>query len=222
MANTRMVRTVIWEDEWFFDRSADAQRLYLYLITNKNTEISGIYRLPLREIAMYMKIKKDEDVLKLFQELLPKVSYVDGWVVIPKYPEHQNVANNVKVQMSIEKYLKSVPAHILDIKSEIINHKSEAMHSLSIHYPKKEQKIEKTQENKDIYGEFKNVKLTKDEWGKLGEKLGIATRDQLIDELDTGIESKAYKYKSHYATVLSWARMKKVGNSNNKTKSKYD
>jgi len=206
-----MVKTVIWEDEWFIELSDKAQRLYMYLITNKNTEISGMYRLPMVEMVMYLKYKEDL-VNKLFKELVPKVAYVDGWVIIPNYPEHQNVANNVKVQLSIEKYLKKVPPHILKIKSEIINHKSEAIDSLSIGYKEKPKKEEKTATNKVNYGEFQKVKLTSDEYEKLGDKLGT-NREVMIEELDTGIESKGYKYKSHYATILSWARRKGVDTS---------
>lgn len=207
-----MVKTVIWEDEWFYELSDKAQRLYIYLITNKNTEISGLYRLPMREIVMYMKYK-NEVVEKLLKELLPKVAYVDGWVIIPNYPEHQNVTNNLKVQKSIEKYIKTVPSHILNHKSEIINHKSEPMDRLSIGYKEKEVKTEKMAKTKADYGEFKAVKLTTEECGKLVEKLGKNTTDELITELDSYIASKGAKYKSHYATILAWARRKGVDTS---------
>jgi hypothetical protein len=63
-------------------------------------------------------------------------------------------------------------------------------------------------ENKDIYGEFSKVFLTKDEYKKLVEKLGENNTKILITELDTGIASKGYKYKSHYATILNWANRK--------------
>lgn len=217
MADTRMIKTVIWEDDWFFDLSDKAQRLYLYLLTNKNTEISGFYKLPMREIEMYTKYKETV-LIELFKEIYPKIAYADGWVIIPKYTEHQNVANNAKVQISIEKALKKIPPHILNIKSEIINQKSAAMHSLSMGYLKEEKKPDKVLETKDIYGEFKNVKLTKDEWGKLGDKLGTM-REDMIEELSTGIASKGYKYTSHYATILSWSRKKGIKPSE---KSKYD
>lgn len=61
--------------------------------------------------------------------------------------------------------------------------------------------------NKDIYGEFKNVFLTKDEYVKLKEK-GLL---EYINTLSTYIEQigeKAAnkKYKSHYAVILNWSR----------------
>jgi len=161
---------------------------------------------------MYMKQKEDA-VATLLKELQPKVAYADGWVIIPKYPEHQNVANNVKVQLSIEKFLETVPPHILKIKSEIINHKSETIDSLSIGYQEKPEKEEKTATNKVNYGEFQKVKLTSDEYEKLVEKLGTVTANELITELDSYIASKGARYKSHYATILAWARRKGVDTS---------
>lgn len=56
------------------------------------------------------------------------------------------------------------------------------------------------------FGELGMVKLTDDEYGKLCEKLGKSVADSLIEELDLYISSKGARYKSHYATVLGWAR----------------
>ena len=56
--------------------------------------------------------------------------------------------------------------------------------------------------NKRLYGECQNVKLTEDEYNKLVEK----NYTGLIDELSLYIASKGDKYKSHYATILQWAK----------------
>ncbi len=58
---------------------------------------------------------------------------------------------------------------------------------------------------KKKYGEFQNVHLTDEEYKKLQDKLNSKT-DELIEKLSSGIESKGYKYKSHYATILVWNR----------------
>jgi hypothetical protein len=61
-----------------------------------------------------------------------------------------------------------------------------------------------------IYGEFEKVKLTKDEYDKLVERLGQKNTDLLIGELDAYIASnpKGKKYTNHYAVLLTWARRK--------------
>ena len=58
-------------------------------------------------------------------------------------------------------------------------------------------------ELKKKYGEFQNVLLTDHEHEKLQKKFGEETSVK-IETLSRGIESKGYKYKSHYAAILNW------------------
>lgn len=60
---------------------------------------------------------------------------------------------------------------------------------------------------KEKYGEFDNVLLTVDEFMKLKDR--FPDYKERIERLSTYIEQfpdKAKKYKSHYATILSWAQ----------------
>jgi len=72
--------------------------------------------------------------------------------------------------------------------------------------------------DKKKYGELLNVLLTDDEHKKLIERMGVKNTQILIFELDMGIASKGYKYKSHYATILNWARRKAKENHQNSGK----
>ena len=56
------------------------------------------------------------------------------------------------------------------------------------------------------FGEFENVLLTYEELKKLVCSFGEKITLQLIETLSAGIESKGYKYKSHYAAILNWHR----------------
>ena len=60
--------------------------------------------------------------------------------------------------------------------------------------------------NKESYGEFKNVLLTVEEHNALCTALTEPIVQTLIAELDEYIESKGVKYKSHRATIQTWAR----------------
>ena len=60
--------------------------------------------------------------------------------------------------------------------------------------------------NKQSYGEFKNVLLTVEEYNALCTALTEPIVQTLIAELDEYIESKGVKYKSHRATIQTWAR----------------
>jgi phage replication O-like protein O len=61
-----------------------------------------------------------------------------------------------------------------------------------------------TKEIKHIYGEFKNVKLSSEQYQKLIAKLGDAKTQDWITTLDEGIELKGYKYRNHYLAILKW------------------
>lgn len=73
---------------------------------------------------------------------------------------------------------------------------------------------------KDKYGQFNNVLLTKEEYTKLQE-LYSNKLNEAIDFLSSSIESKGYKYKSHYAVMgkSQWV-YKKIMLDNNKIQSK--
>ena len=61
-------------------------------------------------------------------------------------------------------------------------------------------------EEKKKYGEFGNVLLTDQEYHKL-EKANLLA---YIENLSQYIASKGKKYKSHYATILTWSRKEKI------------
>lgn len=69
----------------------------------------------------------------------------------------------------------------------------------------KEKDNAREKEQKHRYGEYKNVLLTDEELEKLKERFP-QDWERRIEDLSLGIESKGYKYKSHYAAILSWAR----------------
>ena len=76
---------------------------------------------------------------------------------------------------------------------------------------------QKTIKEKTKYGQFENVLLTDDEHGKLVARFGAEGILERIERLSEGIESKGYKYKSHYATILTWDRMQQERSDNGKT-----
>ena len=65
---------------------------------------------------------------------------------------------------------------------------------------------ERYKEKKIKLGEFKNVSLSENEIKKLNETFGESVTQSQIENLSTYIESKGKRYKSHYATILSWNR----------------
>lgn len=70
---------------------------------------------------------------------------------------------------------------------------------------KNERSNKKNTPSKSLFGTFQNVLLTDDEYQKLLNQFGDSLKER-INNLSEGIASKGYKYKSHYATILNWAR----------------
>jgi hypothetical protein len=62
---------------------------------------------------------------------------------------------------------------------------------------------------KEKYGELSNVLLTTEEYQKLKDRFNGETEER-INRLSTYIASKGDKYKSHYATLLSWSQKDKI------------
>lgn len=88
--------------------------------------------------------------------------------------------------------------------------------------PKKGHSKETTKETiqkKDTYGDqFGKVKLTESEYQKLITSFGEQGTKDRIDGMDIYLESKGDKYKSHYATLLSWERKNNNGDGSSTNK----
>ena len=54
-----------------------------------------------------------------------------------------------------------------------------------------------------FYGEYKNIRLTDEEYQKLKNKLQNHT-DTMIEKLSRYLKSKGTDYKDHYVTILNW------------------
>ena len=94
--------------------------------------------------------------------------------------------------------------------------------ALPTHVPKgcsssSSSKEKKYNKEKNVFGEFQNVLLTEGEYQKLKISFGEQGTKDRIENLSSGIASKGYKYKSHYATILSWERKNKAKNGKSKS-----
>ncbi len=115
-----MVNTKFWNDNWIRKIDPLDRYLFLYLLTNEHTNISGIYELPLATLAFESGIK--EKILKqtTLPKLEPKAFYLDGWIFIPNFQKHQsNVSEKIKKGIEIE--MKKIPNHILEAIKKVIS-----------------------------------------------------------------------------------------------------
>jgi len=104
----RYINTFFWDDLYVRKLPPNGKLLYLYLLTNPLTNISGIYEISIERIAFDTGLKEEVvvSVLKHFQKS-NKIKYSMGHVAIKKFIKHQ--AKNSKIRTGIESLLAEAP-----------------------------------------------------------------------------------------------------------------
>ena len=89
MSKTRMINTRLWNDGWVREKLNPLDRLvFIYLLTNEHTNISGIYELPISTMSFETGIEKEELNKSMLPRLEPKVFYKKGWVILINFLKH--------------------------------------------------------------------------------------------------------------------------------------
>lgn len=110
-----MINTKFWDDDYTSNLDPIEKLMFLYLLTNTSTNISGIYEIPLKKIAMETGIDK-EMVIKVIDRFSKdqKVFYQNGWICMKNFVKNQN-QRSPKVITGIKNELNAVPKDILDV-----------------------------------------------------------------------------------------------------------
>lgn len=98
MSKLRSVNTHFWNDNYIVDLDPIEKLLFLYLLTNPNTNMLGIFEINIRRISFDTGIDKDM-ILKIFDRFheAGKASYIDGYVCLHNFTKHQAYNHNMKV-----------------------------------------------------------------------------------------------------------------------------
>lgn len=94
---TRYINTKYWNDNYVSELDPIQKLLFIYFLTNEHTNISGVYEIPLKVIALETGIDKTM-VEKMIPMLAPKVGYVGGLVVIKNFLKHQETKSDNTVK----------------------------------------------------------------------------------------------------------------------------
>lgn len=120
MSKMRYVNTRIWDDEWFADLDPQSKLVFVYLLTNALTEISGAYEIRSRRIAFDTGL--DEATIRSILDRFNqdgKIIYRDGWILIVNFIRHQS--RNPKVEKGIKIAAAKSPPWVRNRLSEAIN-----------------------------------------------------------------------------------------------------
>lgn len=114
MATQRYISTSFWTDKWVRSLDPSERYLYLYLLTNPETNIAGIYDITIDRIAF--DTGYDERTLRPMLERFSaagKAYYInDEWVVIPSWPRHQKIKERDNNRKGIDTILMELPEEI--------------------------------------------------------------------------------------------------------------
>lgn len=113
VAKQRIVNTKFWDDSYIAGLSPAEKLLFLYLITNPLTNISGVYELPLRRAAFDVGLS-NEEVETMFGkfEADGKIARFNGWVGVTNFVKHQTL--NPKIKIGILQELRRAPKEVVD------------------------------------------------------------------------------------------------------------
>lgn len=112
MAKERLINTRFWNDSWIREINPLDRYLFIYLLTNEYTNISGIYELPLVTMAFGTGIDERELEKTMLPKLQPKVFYKSGWVILTNFLKYQHL-NSKTVVAGIRKQLTGVPSDVI-------------------------------------------------------------------------------------------------------------
>ena len=102
MATHRYISTTFWDDAWIQGLDPEEKFIYLYLMTNPLTGISGVYKITDRRISFDTghtedKIKSTLDKFGTARKAIRMGEYI----VLPSWPKHQNWETMPKIKQGI-------------------------------------------------------------------------------------------------------------------------
>jgi hypothetical protein len=114
MEKSRMIRSRFWRDDYIQTKLNPLDRyLFLYFITNDKTNISGIYEVPLKIIAVDTGLDMGELERSMLPTLKEKIAYYNGWVIIKNFQKHQNI-ESPSIVRAIQKEILKIPKEVLE------------------------------------------------------------------------------------------------------------
>lgn len=115
MADNRYVNTGFWRDTYVRTLTKEEKIVFLYLLTNPETNIAGIYEINPEQVALDTNIggKSPKNGGKLVEKILQKLQsddrlmYKNGWIALKNWTKHQRI--NPSIATGIQRVLDDVP-----------------------------------------------------------------------------------------------------------------
>jgi hypothetical protein len=125
MANSKMrqIDTKLWQRRWFQNLSHEGKYLYLYLLTNPHSNLSGVYEIMDRQVIFDTGL---ENVERVFNEMAEKgeVYRFQDFVIIARFPDNHNWQTSWPIGKAYINELKDLPPNLLNYikKTKYVEH----------------------------------------------------------------------------------------------------
>jgi hypothetical protein len=214
VAKYRPVLVRIWKDPDFQAYSPELKLIFLYLCTNDATSESGIYPLSLRTVANETDVGL-ERIKEIFETGAIKNVFYDPenqFVLVKNFRKYNAGGRPTLIEQAISNEYRDFRTSLWDIFKAEYPEFDKVLLKVKVKVKGKEPlpnrliTVKQRLANKKPYGEFKNVLLTDEEYQKLVNKFGSTGTIDRIENMSASIESKGYKYRDHYAAILTWDR----------------
>ena len=198
MANKRMFSLSVVDTDNFLEMPISSRLLYYEL--GMRADDDGFVD-SWKKILLFTGLKEDDMKVLISKQFV--IPFESGIIVIRHWRMNNYLQNDRTKPTIYQKELKELE---LD-NNNVYTMDTGCIHSIDKNSIDKNSidNIVDTKKEKEKYGEFKNVLLTDDEYHKL-ENSNLLP---YIEKLSSYIASKGKKYKSHYATILTWSRNEK-------------
>jgi len=216
MAQRRMISDKVIKTDSFMEMPHSTKNLYFYLMIDADDD--GFVSNPKTIMRMINAVDDDYKILAGKKFIIP---FENGICVIKHWLIHNLIRADRKVDTqwvdekklleideSTQKY--SLNKGLQPSDNQVTTKCPHRLGKVSIGKDRLGENsiVEVLEATVSKYGEFSNVKLTPTEYLNLKERFGDNNTDLLIEELGSYLESTGKRYKSHYATLLNWAKRK--------------
>ena len=114
----RQIHTKIWKDPWFIDLPPDYKLLFIYLFSNEQANLMGLYQLPLKVICFETDLPPatvEEGLAQFAAD--GKCFFEDNYIwIVNLFRHNANNPKSPKTQAHIRKTLESVPEIPLKVR----------------------------------------------------------------------------------------------------------
>ena len=196
MAQKRMFSLSVVDTDKFLEMPISSRLLYYEL--GMRADDDGFVD-NWKKILMFTGLKEDDMKVLISKQFI--IPFESGVIVI-RHWRMNNYLQNDRTKPTIHQ--KELGELGIDNNNVYIMDTS-CIHSIDKNSIDKNSIEKEIYKEREKYGEFNNVLLTNEEYHKL-ERANLLP---YIEKLSSYIASKGKKYKSHYATILTWARGEK-------------